>query len=186
VDVLVNFASVTEPAFVVTRPMVAGTFGAFTWNGEAESVVKPAPDVMVTLPAAFVPLAKVSALLSVRVTPDGLEVRTTLLKSLPAKFNETLVAALSVVFPVAVIAVKAFWPMDPVVDSKETFGAVIEGTERAPPDTIVTVPVPTIEFVTATWPAVAVRVSAELATTELRGASAVKVTTGGAPAVVFT
>ena len=134
---------------------------------------------MVTLPAALVPLAKVSALASLRVTPDGLEVRTTLLKSLPARSNETLVAALSVVFPEAVIAVAAVCAMDPVVDSKETFGAVIEGTVRAPPDTIVTAPVPTIGLATATVPAVAVRVSAVFATTELVGAAlAVKVTFG--------
>jgi hypothetical protein len=73
----------------------------------AVNPVKPAPDVMVTLPAALVPLAKVSALASLRVTPDALEVRTTLLKSLPARSSETLVAALSVVFPVEVIAVAA-------------------------------------------------------------------------------
>jgi hypothetical protein len=71
--------------------------------------------------------------------------------------------------------------MDPVVDSKETFGAVIEGTVRAPPDTIETVPVPTIGLATATVPAVAVRVSAELATTELVGTAAVRVIVGAFP-----
>ena len=133
--------------------------------------VRPAPDVTVTLPVASVPLPKVSAFASRRVTPDGLAFTTTELKSFPARSSDTLVAAFSVVATEETIEVAGFWTTEAVVDSRESVGDVIEGTVSAPPDLIDTEPVPTIALVTATVPAVAVRVSAEFATTEFVGAA---------------
>jgi len=104
--------------------------------GGARDDRDPVPDVMLTLPLAFVPVPTVISLISEIVKPLAPLpplTRTTVAKLLPALLRVTSVEASSVAVVLDVIAVPAAWLILPAVDLTVSVGAVTAGGRRLGP-----------------------------------------------------